>query len=434
MKKYYQYVLIFCVTLISFVLLIVLTAKIPQSSIQVNSQKSATYLYEEEDLFHELIKGQKMTKLDNYADSILLNIVYSLDGQKPLESALLASYYKEEWQNADEAYFLITTKNLTPNQPYTRYWHGGMVFLKPLLMIMDIRGIRILNVGMMILLIGWLGVLLIKREQKLLLGAFLIGLMVTGTFIVPLCLEYISTFLVMLTTCIAVLYMAEKETEKFLPLFLIAGMLTAFFDFLTTETLTLTMPLVLLLIIRRKRGLLKDFKSGFWLSVQSGMLWGIGYTLTWAAKWGISAVVLKINVFIDVLTHVEERTVGEIAKSTLEQYGGAVFRNIAMLIPFNFAKSYFGVVLLVLGVCFILFCIWFLYRKKQQEIWLMQLLLLIGMIPYIRYIIMSNHAYLHYFFTYRAQLVTVTVIGYAFLMSLDKNLIAKDFGWHTRSK
>lgn len=117
------------------------------------------------------------------------------------------------------------------------------------------------------------------------------------------------------------------------------------------------------------------------------------------------------------------------AGNAFRQCSDAIFRNIALLIPFNFAKSYLGVVFLVLGTGFVLFCIWFLYRKKQTTSWLMQLLILIGLIPYVRYIILSNHAYLHYFFTYRAQLVTVTVLGYAFCMSLDKKLIEKDFKW-----
>jgi len=416
-------------TLISFIVLLLLTAKIPQKSIQANSKKSAAYLYQEEDLFHEYIPGQKMTTLDNYADSILLNIVYMLDPKKPLKSALFASYYKEKWQNADEAYFLATTKDVVANEPYTRYWHGQMIFLKPLLMVTDIKGIRLINVGLMLLLISWLGVLLIKKDEKLLLGVFLIGLMVTGSFMVPFCLEYISTFLVMLAACIMVVYMAEKAAEKLLPLFFLVGMVTVFFDFLTTETLTFTMPLVFLIILRQKRGLVKDLKSGFWLSLKVGILWGLGYSLTWAAKWGISTVVLKTNVFADAFTQVEKRTVGGMAGNAFRQCSDAIFRNIALLIPFNFAKSYLGVVFLVLGTGFILFCIWFLYRKKQAASWLMQLLILIGMIPYVRYIILSNHAYLHYFFTYRAQLVTVTVLGYAFCMSLDKKLIAKDFRW-----
>ena len=435
MKKIYQYPFIFAVILLGMVLCIALAAKFPKSSIEFNSKKSAVYLYEKEDLFHELVKGQKLTTLDNYADSILLNIVYSLDSEKPLQSALLASYYKEDWQNADEAYYLTINEHLEPNLPYTRYWHGEMIFIKLLLMLMDIRGIRLLSAGVMLLLICLLGALLIKKEEKLLLGVFLMGLMITSAFIVPLCLEYISTFLVMLTACITVLLVAEKKEDKWLPIFLVSGMLTAFFDFLTTETLTCTMPLIMLLIVRQKRGLLKDFKSGFWLSLRTGILWASGYILTWVAKWGISSVVLKTNVFLDAFKQAEARTVGQASGGLIEQCGKAIFRNIALLLPFNFAKTYGEAMLLAFGVGFILFCIWFLYRKKQQEAWFLKLLLLIGLIPYIRYSVMSNHAYLHYFFTYRAQLVTVTVLGYAFFRSLDKNLFMKDMRWATgRSK
>lgn len=426
MKKVGKYILIFSVTLISLLILLVVTTMIPKNSIKTNSEKSAIYLNEKEALFHTVIKGEKLTTIDNYADTILLNIVYSLDEEHPLKSALLASYYKEDWLNANEAYKIAVIEKKAPNTPYTRYWHGETIFLRPLLMIFDIRGIRCINFVVMLALLSCVGMLLFKKNQKLLLSSLILGFISIGAFVIPLCLEYISTFIIMLIACIAALLMEGEGDEKLLPLFFITGMLTCFFDFLTTETITLTMPLVMVLCVRHKKDTLKDFKSGLMLSVKAGTLWIGAYALMWLAKWTISTIVLKTNVFISAVGQAEVRAVGAAAESPLAKYFGAVFRNVALLFPFNFAKSYGELILLLLIAAFIIFCLLFLYKKKQQD-WFLKLLMLIGIVPYIRYITLSNHSYLHHFFTYRAQLVTVTVLIYALICSLDQKLIHKDF-------
>ena len=427
MKQVCKYLLLFGITNVSLLILMVLTVQIPKSSIERNSQKSAAYLYEKEALFHTVVDGQELTTIDNYADTILLNIVYSLDAQHPLKSVLLASYYKEEWQNANEAYVVAVTRHKAPNQPYTRYWHGEMIFLRPLLMFLDIRGIRWMNTVVMTVLLIWLGTLLIKKEQKLLFGAFIIAFISVGGVIAPLCLEYISTFIIMLGVSIAALLIEEKGDEKLLSIFLMAGMLACFFDFLTAETITLTMPLVMVLCIRQRKGELKDFKSGLSLYIKAGALWAGAYALMWLSKWSISTLVLKTNTFKAALEQAEVRAVGDVANSLAAQYIGAVFRNIALLVPFNFGKTYGEVALLMLGAAFVVFCLLFLYKKKRQETWFIHLMMLIGLVPYIRYIVLSNHAYLHYFFTYRAQIVTVMVLLYTMLTSLDQKLLQKDF-------
>lgn len=154
----------------------------------------------------------------------------------------------------------------------------------------------------------------------------------------------------------------------------------------------------------------------------------MAYVLMWLAKSSLGTIILKINAFEVALKQAEVRTIGNAAKSIFEQYTGAIFRNIALLFPLNFGKTYGEVLLIFLGVAFLIGCIWFLYRKNKVENgWLLKLLAFIGMIPYIRYVALSNHSYLLYFFTYRAQLVTITVLIYIFFMSLDKKLINKEF-------
>lgn len=425
-KATLKYLLIFCGMLLILICLLFLTAMIPQSSIQKNSEKSANYLYESEELFDTLVDGQKQTTIDNYADTILLGIVYGLDEEKPLKSVMSASYYKEDRLNANEAYQIAVTEKKVPNTPYVRYWHGEIVILKPLLLLFDIRGIRLINAVMLIAALAFLGTLLVKRKLFGLLVAFLIGFLISSAFLVPICLEYISTFLLMLIACSVMLLIEAKHEEKLLPLFFIIGMITCFFDFLTTETLTLTMPLLMVLCAKHKRGALKNFKGELWFCSKAAMLWGEAYSLMWISKWSLSSYILQYNTFTDAISNAQERVTGELAISLPRQCMEAVFRNIALLFPMNFAHTYVGVILIILGIGFIAFCYLFLYGKREKHFWFSYLLIMIGFIPYVRYLVLSSHSYMHYFFTYRAQLATITVLLYLVFLKTDINLIRKD--------
>lgn len=81
---------------------------------------------------------------------------------------------------------------------------------------------------------------------------------------------------------------------------------------------------------------------------------------------------------------------------------------------------------MILAVLFLLFAIWFLYRKKKIEE-VSKILLLIALIPYIRYLVMSNHSYSHYWFTFRAQISSVMALLLAVAVNLDKGLLKKEF-------
>ena len=72
------------------------------------------------------------------------------------------------------------------------------------------------------------------------------------------------------------------------------------------------------------------------------------------------------------------------------------------------------------------FAIVYMLRGRNYSGTMILLCILLGLVPYLRYTVLENHAYLHYFFTYRAQLVTITAllfITYEFgLKNLRKSL------------
>ena len=99
-----------------------------------------------------------------------------------------------------------------------------------------------------------------------------------------------------------------KEMGFFL-FFFVVGMMENFFDFLTYPIITLGIPLILLLWMR-VRDEKTDLKDNLLFTIWSSISWGVGYALTWIAKWGITTVVLGVRYFIRNLSVIEYRLNG----------------------------------------------------------------------------------------------------------------------------
>ena len=96
------------------------------------------------------------------------------------------------------------------------------------------------------------GMLLRRRLWGEAVGLFL-GLVCVGCWMVPFSLEYSWVFFIMAFTSILVLRWEGKKDNYLGFLFLVTGMVTAYLDFLTAETLTLLVPLLLRLLYRREK-------------------------------------------------------------------------------------------------------------------------------------------------------------------------------------
>ena len=189
--------------------------------------------------------------------------------------------------------------------------------------------------------------------------------------------------------------------------FMIGGVVTSYMDFLTTETLTLLIPLILILWISMRK---EENVTRFYFvkkSVKAAGIWICGYVGMWLMKWTMAALVLKENVWPYISEHIGERLGGDIGISPWQYITGAVFRNIKCLFPLEY-----GVIGILVAIVLLLTAAYFgyVYRKKNIRKNRVLIYAAAGIVPYIRYIILHNHSYLHCFFTYRAQMATILVI------------------------
>jgi hypothetical protein len=286
-----------------------------------------------------------------------------------------------------------------PNQQYLRYWHGSIAIVRPLLAIMPLQGIYIFNGVVMLLYFAAIMVMLARMGEPVPAVGLLLGVIMTSWWFVPLSLEYTWVCSLSLLACVIIILLSKSNKNGWYGLFfLIIGMVTIFLDFLTTETLTLLLPLLILLWIERKQeGPVKK-------AVEAVISWGIGYAGMWILKWVLAGLVFHENVSPYVSGHIEERIGGYMGFSLPEYLFTAVSRSIGATFPADYGipGAIAAVILFIaaigFGICF---------RRRDFDRKLVLVFTVLGLLPFIRLLVLHNHSCRHYFFVHRALAATV---------------------------
>ena len=424
--KLSKYIISFVVIVVLCLVSLVLVTMFPNVNLEKNCREIAEKFYEDNKDFPELKMGINNLILDHYADSTSLGIIYSLDKENPLSSVLEAKWYKEENKLTTECLLDLINGEAQTNQNYVRYWHGYIILLKPLLMFFNINQIYIILATILIILIFLIIKQLWKIDKRAIL-AFLIGLYMITIYVVPLCFEYTWAFIITFIVSIIVLKKDNGDNKKIYPIFWITGILTCFFDFLTVELLTILLPLTFVLIKRNKEGKINNFKGIFKFIIISLVIWGIGYILMYFTKWIIASLVLGRNCVEEAMNRAMMRINGNAVygESRNKLWVEAIQRNFNNLQPILYVKKKYIIYVLVPIITIIMLLI-NKYRNRNNNY--LYGLLLIGLIPYIRYIIIVNHSCYHYFFTSRTQLVTAMAFILIVLNAFEKESRRKTKG------
>lgn len=395
--------LLVCALLLSAVI-----AAIPRHAIAEQSRASSDY-FSTHDGFPMLIEGVEGSRLDNYADIALLDVIYCADSAEPFASMIGVPYYRNDGQDIREDFHAAVYDGAAPNNEYSRYWHGSQVLLRPLLVFTDIQGCRAVLFALFCVLNIMLAVLLVRCRAWTALVSYFAALVLVQFWAAAFTLEYVMVLLVMNAACISVVWLRDKDLT---PIFVISGVVTCFMDFLTAETLSFTIPAILALMLLQKAD---TFKDQILRLIKWGCGWLISYAATFAVKWALAYAVSgeaawkstmeSAALRIDGQTLLPDGTIDTVTPLT------ALVRNLACLWPFaNENATVTGVLLTAMVVLLVLLAVLYLFRGEGAKLSYMVPLLLVGLLPYLRYILIYSHAHVHYFFTYRAQM--------AFIMAL----------------
>ena len=429
LRSVLKYIVTFILTLAVLTLFMISSAMVPRDDVQDNMLQSAKYMNNHPAMFM-LVDSVPSSKIDHFADCVTLSIAYYLDENDPVKSAMWTSFYGAFTTQMNEFLWESVTTDVPDNQEYLRYWHGSAACMRFMHLFTSLPDIYVFHAVLMAVLFLLLLFLLIRRKYYSEAVAFTIAMIAVDMFYVPFCLEYTYTVLWMLTACIIALILTEHQKYQWYGVFfLITGMVTNFVDFLTAETLTLLVPLLLILRLQYCPQLTKP-KMKWCDSLKFSTLWLIGYAGMWVMKWVLASIVLHQNVLPLITEHVIQRINGPVTGTEIygNKYSAAVLINLKKLFPLEY--GFYGAVFVL---CFILLVVVIpvatgRVELREKIIWSNAgLFAVIGLMPYIRFLILHNHSYVHGFFTHRAQAATVMALVFIVFEIIewrDKKLIS----------
>ena len=413
----------YCTTFVLAVLiltsLLIGSAKIPTSAVQQKMLESGEYFNSKEQVEY-LTEGVLASQLHYSADATWCSIAYDLDPDHPLKSAMWANFSLWEGENYNGGFYQsVINKAPGKSVQYLRYWHGPAAILRFLHLVLNIRQIYILLYGLLSLLLVVLLIILFRNHLLPETVIFLLSMLMVSIWVVPLCLEYVWMFLVMIVVAVVGVKMSLNNNYKNCGmLFFLTGIMAVYLDFLTTETITLLIPLLLILRIRGRQS--KGSGSDWVLALKSCVAWFVGYVGMWVMKWVIASCVLKQNVIPYVTQHIEERIDGDVGLTLPQYLWHAILRNVGRLFVFDYGLA--GAVTLVgLIILLMVIPVWKNWVSVRTQINMCRVMLFVslGLVPYIRYLVLHNHSYGHYCFTYRSQAASFMALCFVILELVD---------------
>ena len=422
-KELVKLCMLFIIMIMIFLLLMILSYLLPKDKIKDNASYAVNDFNKEgvwyipllgidSDLSHPML-------LDNYTDTLIMDIAAidaNSDEDNILKKAVLNQKYRDG-ENPVKSYEEIFTEGKKPNGEYTRYWFGSIVILKLLLTFESYATIRYINMIFMLILLVVVILLIEKKLGTINAIAYAITFILCGIVIIPMSLQFSPVFIITLMASLSILLLSSKKSfEKMLPYaFLIIGCLTAFCDLLTCPLLTFGIPIILLMLLRNKYNNY-TFKKNLLLYFKLAVIWIISYALTYLAKWIIASIILNENVITSAWKQFMFRT------DASNEY------NKLSTIKKNF-QFYFNRIVLNLLVIFIIINFIIIIKKKYYKNTNYKNIIffvIVGLAPYVWYIVLSNHSAIHYWMTYRIQAITMLSILSIIFSFYDKKEVLKE--------
>ena len=398
------------IVLLGFILMCV-TYTLPTDNAHANIMKDVETFNV---YYPEVIPNDKTTILDGFTDlKIIMEVLDKNEYNSPIKNAMAV------YSASPKDFNSFMDGNLSVTWEYPRYWHGNLVGYSILFNFFDYSGIKIINLFCELILIIGIIKLMIDKNLKNYIVPFAISLLFIHPEVIGQSLQYTPVFYIMLISIYILLKFKDKlfEDNNLIYYFLIVGMSTAFFDYLTYPLVTLGGPLIFYLLLEDNK---QSLKGNIYKLLLLAFVWAFGYVGMWVSKWIIASAVLNKNVIASGLNVFLMRS------SSVEgvpRYG-ALLKNVLV-----YNNSYYIVIMSAIVIYYIVRLIKIKdnisFNKFKETI----PFLLIGITPFLWYLFASNHSFIHYWMTYRI----LFVFFFAIMCSLEYLIRKKEVMYTTHN-
>ena len=344
-----------------------------------------------------------LSRLDNFTDSIMLLEASDDTEDTALNRAILAyrgRFQRDQWLEPCETLVEHYGEGVPFDavETYPRYWHGYLVFLRPLLNRMNYASIRTLNGAVQTLLL----LLLLGLMKKCGLSHAIPLWLLSVGMLMPLALarsfQYSSCYYILTLGIIALLlrWPGKDRRRLLFTLFLSMGIATAYFDFLTYPLAVYGLPMTVWLLLSQDRSGEEHLAD----VVRGGIFWCVGYGGMWAGKWALAALLAGEASFSDALWAIALRT------SVMDAGGAIRYGVLGTLLTNILAFCYTPLLFLVL---------WLLLSRLRrtraagsgEDASRAMPFLVLAVLPLLWYAVLRNHSAIHFCFTNKALSVTL---------------------------
>lgn len=418
-KEGIKYIGVLVASILLGTILLIAVYSLPVEPMKANAQRS-TEIYDYEGVYPQLMWGYKMSQLDNSTDAtMLLNAIYP-GGGSVISRAM--NVYRTEYHDVTPVKSLThlanDVKEETYNIGYSRYWHGYLVILKPLLLFFDVADIRMINMFLNFSLLGYVLYLLVKQQKTGYILPFFTAVMLLNPIAVSLSFQFSTIYYIMLFSVIYVLKKGKMERKAAMLFLFIVGILTAYIDFLTYPLVALYFPLVFILAGE------DDWKEAVKTMIFCSAAWGFGYILMWCGKWTIGSILMQRNMWEDALSRAAlygSMDYGEEKLGSVQ----VILKNVFVLVKWPVVFAGLGILIYYIrqfAKVFVKKTEGKADKGKNVKSFLAGLcpFTLVALVPFAWYVAAGSHSYIHYWYTYRELCVSVFAIlaGFAKMLSL----------------
>ncbi|MBR3281036.1 MAG: hypothetical protein IKI57_04255 [Clostridia bacterium] len=445
-----KYILVYLVCFAIANILLMLVCMIPRDAVEKHVYESAELLLEEGP--HPLINEMFETYNNNFTEAVIINEIYSVDTKRPINSYLTArKNYKEgqteriieenvgegitaQFNSADGLEIVnddydslnelsgFLDGNITTSLNYGRYWHGYLVLYRPLLVIFNLKQIKVFQLVLFIALFIVAAALIYKKYGLITSLLFSASLGFMGYFTAAYSIESAPTHIIMMVATIVWLIKKDKIKDIYL-FFFVTGIFTNYVDYLTVPLLTIFMPLLLMMIDYSKEHTLKE---NIIFLIKSCIAWGVGYAGMWITKWAIYDLLIPGKT--SMLKIGFSQSIYRMNRDNA--YYGYDVSILEVIIP-KFVRALRVILLNVILV--IVLPIMFKKKKHNNKLDLQDIkcekkfsffiFFIIGLAPLAWYILLANHTFLHFFFTYR--MIAIFILAMSVFLCLFHNVTKK---------
>lgn len=359
---------------------------------------------------------------ETFTDCIMLQYTFErIPGKNAFEHAMWAYHSDfsndDVWNPEDSITALLFDQDTSGMylREYSRYWHGYLSYITPLLLIFNLKTLLTLQTILVIVLMAAIFFTAFQKKKPAVAAAFLAGILFIKILSVPVSLDMAVCWLIILIAMLVLLYKGNwLEAKHYYPeFFLIIGMLTSYNDFLTYPAATLGYVLCTYFLLRDT--------GKFWGNaarlVGYSFMWGVGYAGMWGCKWLIADVTLRTGTIKNALWTVLGITSNISGHGLIPRlYGG--MRAISLNLK-EYDQIFYPVLAAALGLGIVVSLIRAICRKVPVSRIAVTVITyaVIAAIPFAWMVAAQFHSAVHARFTFRIISIAA-MAGGALMMSL----------------